>query len=151
MTDATSTPVADSGGAAGGSSVLPGRTKVERKYVELATPQMEGETPQVVFRGKTGMSVVLLLVLLIPLNVFIALLWVLITRPRLVIVTDRRVHIFVPGSVRKPPTKLAMLDRPAQVELTRYGLRLGDQKIYALLGEFGGMKQAAELAQQRPD
>ncbi|MGZ3387578.1 MAG: hypothetical protein ACXVB5_22120, partial [Isosphaeraceae bacterium] len=84
MADATSTPVADSDAAAGGNYVLPGRTKVEQKYVELAAPQMEGETPKVVFRGKTGMTVWLLLCP--PLIVF-WILWVLITRQRMVVVT----------------------------------------------------------------
>lgn len=151
MEGAPKTLVADGAEVAGGNYLLPGRRAVEQKYLEKAAPLMEGEIPQAVFRGKTGMSVWLLLALLVPLNIVILLIWILITRDRLVIVTDRRIHILRPGSVRQVPERVATLSRPAEAELTRFGLKLGEEKkIYATLGTSGAMKEAAALGQQPP-
>ena len=75
------------------------------------------------------------------------------TRARLVVVSDQRVHIFRPGAVRREAhvTKLATLDKPAEVRLSRSGLKLGHERtIYALLGSFGAMRAAGAEAAQRP-
>jgi hypothetical protein len=146
----------NSGGpeVAGGGKNISGRNRLERRYVQDAASHMEGETPQVIFRGNTFMSIWLLLLLLVPLNIVIVLLYLFIARHRAVIVTDRQIHIFQPKGLvggKSMSNEVATLSRPAEVELTRWGLKLGDEKkIYAIIGTSESMKQAAALAQQPP-
>ncbi len=127
---------------------------MERKLAEATAPQMEGVTARVVFRGTTGMSIWLILVLLVPLNILLLVIVPLTRRQgRAVIVTDRGVHIFHTGGWAggKIKRKVATLSRPVEVELTRFGLKLGEErKIYAVGGTSGAMKEAAVLAQQPP-
>lgn len=131
-------------------------------------PEMEGEIPRVVFRGNTGMTVwgpVLLVAVAIvaalaagpgvgavgALAALALVISLLIMRARVVVVTERRVHIFQAKARRKSKrSKVVTLNRPAEVRLTRFGLRLGEErKIYAVL-RTGAMKEAAALAGQPP-
>lgn len=128
-------------------------TRSERTYLKNAQkslPQMEGETPRAVFRGSTG--TIWWLMLPFPLSIPIIVYNIFMKRQRMVVVTDRRVHIFPPGSTKRGMRKKAVtLDRPTEVKLTRFGLQLGDaRKLYSKIGTSGAMKEVAALAEQPP-
>lgn len=148
MAEAPKSLVADGKEVIGGSYRIPGRRAVEQKYLENAMVHMRGETPKVVFRGKSRMA---LWWLLVPPWIPIWLIWAFVTRPRLVVVTDRRVRIFRPGSDRHMSKGIVTLDKPVEVKLSGSGLKLGHEgRIYALIGTFGSMRAAAAEAAQRP-
>jgi hypothetical protein len=128
--------------------------RLERQWLKEMTPlkpELERETAQAVFRGNTGMTGWVVLLLLVPLNILIVVIALLVMKARVVIVTDRHVHIFEAKARRKSPSeRVVTLNRPAEVKLTRFGLQLGEEKeIYAVL-RTGAMKRAAALAQQPP-
>ncbi|MGZ6045900.1 MAG: hypothetical protein ACXWNW_15345 [Isosphaeraceae bacterium] len=129
--------------------------QAERKILESAAPEMEGQTPRVCFRGQTGFSLwfFLLSILVPPLAIFLLLFVApFIVRSRAVVVTDRHIYVFhTKGSTSRIKSKLATLDRPAEVKLTRFGLKVGDErKVYGPPGGSAAMNAAASLAQQPP-
>lgn len=125
---------------------------IEREVADAAAPQLEGETARVVYVGTTGMSFWLILALLVPLNLLLLIIVPLTRRQgRGVVVTDRAVHVFHINTKRvRIKRKVATLSRPVEVELTRWGLTLGDERKIYSVGTSAAMKEAAALAKQPP-
>jgi hypothetical protein len=115
-------------------------TGTQQKLVESAKEHLRGEQVLAVFQGQTFISPVFL-------PVVSALLFVFGARPRTVIVTDASV-ITLQESIwlQSKVSHLVSRHRRGSVpmKLTRLGLKVGDDaKIFAMIGSFQAMKQAA--------
>ena len=155
---------APSGGAVY-TEVVGGKYKTEqrreKRLLEELGPTLEGETPQVIFVGQ-NMPNSLMPWLFLVLNVAFLFLIVPFIRYRLVVVTNRRVHIYkYRPSLGHVSQHLLAADRPVEVTLTRAGC-ITSPGAFAVEGltvfkQWGAwnsyrnaMKAAAVLAQQPP-
>jgi hypothetical protein len=120
------------------------REGVKQALMDGARPEMEeGEEPKAVMLGQTFVS---------PLVYFLIgpLVFIFMARPRCVAATDRNVYVIEHGFWKQKEFKRILAKHPlgsVPVKLTGLSITIGDEeKVYALLGQFGPMEEIGDLA-----
>jgi hypothetical protein len=119
------------------------RTRIQRRLLENSRDHLGDEEALAVFRGQTSVSP-----LILPL---IGPLLFKLVNPRAVIVTDRSVVTVqqTPWSQSTVRGLVSRYDRSVPIELTRWGLKIGDDdKIFALPSTFPDMREVGRLAER---